>query len=169
MRYFIIGYKNSGKTSIGRKLANRLNMEFIDLDDVIEEREGISIPALYSELGDERFRVKEWEALKEVVKKDNLVVSLGGGAPCHCDNMNLIENYGEVIYIRLDDDTLVSRLKDATTDRPIVLNKSDEELRVYVKDIRDRCEHHYLRAKYYIEGKNLTVDKIIRTIKVDPT
>lgn len=141
-------------------------MEFIDLDDVIEEREGKSIPFLYSELGDDLFRVKEWEALKEVVKRDNLIVSVGGGTPCHCDNMNLIEKYGEVIYLRLDNDTLVSRLKDATKDRPIVLNKSDEDLRIYVKDIRDRCEHHYLRAKYYIDGKDLTVDKIIKVINV---
>lgn len=164
MRYFIIGYKNSGKTSIGKKLAKHLNMEFIDLDEVIEEREGKTIPDLYSELGDERFRLIEWEALKEVVKKDNLLVSLGGGTPCHCDNMNLIEQCGEVIYIHLDNDTLVSRLKDATKDRPIVLNKSDEELRDYVEEIRDRCEHHYLRAKYFVEGKDLTVEKIISTI-----
>ena len=152
---------------MGKKLAKRLNMDFVDLDDVIEEREQKTIPDLYSELGDETFRVKEWEALKEVVKRDNLVVSLGGGAPCHCDNMNLIEKYGEVIYIHLDNDTLVSRLKDATKDRPIVLNKNDEELRHYVKDIRDRCEHHYLRAKYHIEGKNLTVDKIVDAIQSD--
>jgi shikimate kinase len=167
MRYFIIGYKNSGKTSIGKKLAKQLKMEFIDLDDVIEERERKSIPNLYTELGDELFRIKEWEALKEVVNKDNLIVSLGGGTPCHCDNMNLIEKFGEVIYIHLDNDTLVSRLKDATKDRPIVLNKSDEELRHYVNEIRDRCEHHYQRAKYHIEGKNLTVDKIIEAIQSD--
>jgi shikimate kinase len=152
---------------MGKKLAKRLNMEFVDLDDVIEKREQKTIPDLYSELGDEPFRVKEWEALKEVVKRDNLVVSLGGGAPCHCDNMNLIEKYGEVIYIHLDNDTLVSRLKDATKDRPIVLNKDDEELRHYVMDIRDRCEHYYLRAKYHIEGKNLTVDKIVDAIQFD--
>jgi shikimate kinase len=79
--------------------------------------------------------------------------------------MNIIENYGEVIYIHLDNDTLVSRLKDATKDRPIVLNKSEEELRQYVEDIRDRCEHHYLRAKYHVEGKDLTVDKIIDAIQ----
>lgn len=149
---------------MGKKLAHRLNMEFIDLDEVIEQREHKSIPQLYTELGDEGFRLKEWEALKAIVKQDNIVVSLGGGAPCHCDNMNLIERYGEVIYIRLDNETLVSRLREATKDRPIVLNKSDEELRHYVHDIRNRCEHHYLRAKYYVDGKDLTVEKILEAI-----
>lgn len=165
MRYFIIGYKNCGKTTIGKKLAARLNMEFIDLDELIENREGKSVPEIYVEIGDDGFRVKEWEVLKEIVEKDNMVVALGGGTPCHCDNMNLIEKYGEVIYIQLDSDTLVSRLKDATKDRPIVLNKTDEELRDYVQDIRDKCEHHYLRAKYYVDGKNITVERILEALQ----
>lgn len=164
MRYFLIGYKSSGKSTIGKKLAKRLSLEFIDLDDVIEQREGKTVPEIYSDSGDPEFRNKEWEALKGVVKKDNIVVALGGGAPCHCDNMNLIEKYGDVIYLHLDNDTLVSRLKEATKDRPIVLNKSDEELRSYIRDIRDRCEHNYQRAKYSVEAKDLTVDKILNVI-----
>lgn len=138
-----------------------MNLKFIDLDEIIEKREGKSVPELYTELGDEGFRVKEWEALKEVVKTDNVVVALGGGAPCHCDNMNLIEKYGEAIYLRLDNDTLVSRLKSATVDRPIVLKKTDDELRFYVRDIRSRCEHHYLRAKYVIDSKDISVNKVV--------
>jgi shikimate kinase len=164
VRYFIIGYKSSGKTTIGKKLATRLKLKFIDLDQVIEKREGKSVPELYILLGDDGFRLKEWEALKEIVKENNLVISTGGGAPCHCDNMNLMEKYGEVIYLKLDSDTLVSRLKDATKDRPIVLNKSDEQLRQYVSDLRERCEHHYNRAKYIINGKNLTVENIIKVL-----
>jgi shikimate kinase len=164
VRYFIIGYKSSGKTTIGKKLAVRLNLKFIDLDDVIEKRSGRTIPELYIQEGDIGFRVKEWEALKEIIEEDNLVVSTGGGAPCHCDNMNLMEKFGEVIYLNLDNDTLVSRLKDATKNRPIVLNKTDEQLRQYVDELRDRCEHHYKRAKYIIDGKNLTVDTIIKVL-----
>ncbi len=148
-------------------MAARLNMEFIDLDESIEKKEGKSVPEIYLDIGDEGFRVKEWEALKEVVKNDNIIVSLGGGAPCHCDNMNLIESHGEVIYIQLDSDTLVSRLKHATKDRPIVLNKTDEELRHYIKDIRDKCEHHYLRAKYYVDGKNITVERILQVLQAE--
>lgn len=165
MRYFLIGYKSSGKSTIGIKFAKRLSLEFIDLDDLIEQREGKSIPQLYSELGETKFRNREWKALLEAIKKDNVVIALGGGAPCHCDNMNLIEKYGKVIYLRLDNDTLISRLKKATKDRPIVLNKSDEELRHYVRDIRDRCEHHYLRAHYIVEAKDLTVERIISIIQ----
>lgn len=166
MRLFLIGYKNCGKTTMGKKLANRLNMEFIDLDEFIEQREKKSIPELYTELGDDDFRVVEWRALKEIVKRDNLVVSTGGGAPCHCDNMNLMEKYGQVIYIKLDSDMLVSRLKTATKDRPIVLNKSEEELQDYIKNLRYKCEHHYTRAKYIVDGKDITVDRILDALNI---
>ena len=167
MRYFIIGYKNCGKTTIGRKLASRLNMHFIDLDEVIEKKLGKSVPEIYVENGDEAFRRMEWTALKEIVKQDNIVVALGGGTPCHCDNMNLIEKYGDVIYIQLDNDTLVSRLSKATRNRPIVLNKTEDELRDYVKNIRGRCEHHYLRAKYYVDGRDITVERIIQVLQTE--
>lgn len=165
MRYFIIGYKNCGKTTIGRKLASRLNMQFVDLDEVIEKKERKSVPEIYVEVGDDGFRQKEWAALKEIVQQDNIVVALGGGTPCHCDNMNLIEKYGDVIYIQLDNDTLVNRLRRATRDRPIVLNKTDEELHDYVKNIRNRCEHHYLRAKYYVDGRDITVERIVQVLQ----
>lgn len=164
MRYFLIGYKSSGKSTMGKKLASRLGLEFIDLDDFMEQREGKSVPELFTELGEQEFRNREWAALLKIVKKDNVVIALGGGAPCHCDNMNLIEKQGDVIYLRLDNDTLVSRLKKATKDRPIVLNKTDEELRSYVREMRERCEHHYLRARYIVEGKDLTVDRILDVI-----
>jgi shikimate kinase len=165
VRLFIIGYKSSGKTTIGKKLANRLEMEFIDLDEVIERREGKTVPELYSKVGDTEFRNMEWAALKEIVKRDNIIVSTGGGAPCHCDNMNLMEKYGDVLYIHVDNDTLVSRLKSATKDRPIVLNKTDQELRTYIADLRDRCEHHYQRAKYLVEGKDITIDAVLDALK----
>ncbi len=164
MRYFIIGFKSSGKTTIGKKLANRLGMDFIDLDEFIEETTGKTIPEFYDEIGDDEFRKLEWKALKEVVKKDNIIISTGGGAPCYCNNMNLMEQYGDVIYIRLDNATLVSRLKNATKSRPIVKNKTIKELHDFVSDLKGRCEHHYLRAKYIIDGKNITINDLVEQL-----
>ncbi len=165
MRYFIIGYKSSGKTTIGKKLAHRLNMDFIDLDKFIEEMTGSSVPEIYTDQGETEFRNIEWKALKQVVTKDNLVVSTGGGVPCHCDNMNLMEKYGEVIYLKMDNDTLVNRLEKATVDRPIVKNKTREELHVYIQDLRERCEHHYLRARFIVDGKTLKIDELVSLLK----
>ena len=165
MRYFVIGFKNSGKTIFGRGLAKKLKFNFIDLDEYIESIEGRSIPEVYTALGKEGFRRLEWKALKEVVKNDNIVISTGGGAPCHCDNMSLMEEYGDIIYLRVSDETLVRRLKKATEDRPIVLGKSEEEIRQFVADLKSRCEYHYLRAKFIIDGDNLNLEELAEQLK----
>jgi shikimate kinase len=164
VRLFIIGFKSSGKTTFGSKLAKRLGMEFVDLDDYIELSDGRSVPEIYSDDGEEEFRRKEWKALKEVVKKDNIIVSTGGGVPCHCDNMTFMEKYGDVVYIKVDDETLVGRLKKASVNRPIVKGKTEDEIRNYVTELRNRCEHHYLRARYIIEDQNITVDNFLKLL-----
>jgi len=161
MRYFIIGFKNSGKTTFGRELAGRMGLGFMDLDEYIEAKEGKSIPEIYTRLGDEGFRRLEWKALKEAVKIDNIVISTGGGAPCHCDNMSLMEEYGDVIYLKVSDETLIGRLRIAAEDRPIVLGKSEDELRKYIFELRNKCEHHYLRARYIVDGDNSDPDDFI--------
>ncbi len=160
MRIFIIGYKSSGKTTLGRQLADHLGLGFIDLDEVIERLEGKSIPDLYSEEGEEEFRKIEWLTLKKIIKKDDIVVATGGGAPCNCDNMELMEKYGDVLYLKVDDEILLNRLKKLTGVRPIIKNKSDEELREYINDLKKRCEHHYQRAKYTINANNSNVKDI---------
>jgi shikimate kinase len=99
------------------------------------------------------------------VREDNLVIATGGGAPCHCENMTLMEQHGDVIYLRVSDDTLVSRLKRAALDRPIVKGKSEAELREYVTGLRDRCEHHYLRARYIVDGDSLNPFSVAEMLK----
>lgn len=165
MRYFIIGFKHSGKTTFGRKLAECLGMEFLDLDEYIENKKQKSIPELYSLLGEEKFRHAEWKALKEVVQNDNIVIATGGGAPCNCDNMTLMEEYGEVIYLKVSNDTLVERLSKVADHRPIVKGKNREELSIYVDDLRKRCEHHYIRAKYIIDGENTAPEAFAAELK----
>lgn len=161
MRLFIIGFKSSGKTTFGRKLAAKLNMEFIDLDQYIERKFGSTVPDIFTQEGEDAFRVKEWKALKEIVRKDDIVVSTGGGAACHCDNMNLMEKYGDTVYIKVDDETLVDRLREFAADRPLVRGKSEAELKAYVAGLKEKCEHHYLRAKYILENENIKVEKLI--------
>jgi shikimate kinase len=160
MRYFVIGFKNSGKTTYGRELAKRLSLGFIDLDEYIEKKEGKTIPEIYTCLGDEAFRQLEWKALQTMAETDNIVVSAGGGVPCHCDNMSLMEKYGDVVYLKVSNETLVSRLKKAAEDRPIVLGKSEDELRQYITALRNKCEHNYLRARYIVDGDNLDLEDL---------
>jgi shikimate kinase len=165
VRYFIIGFKNSGKTTFGRKLAEMTGLAFVDLDEYIEQLEGHSVADIYTRLGDEGFRRIEWKALRKAVRTDDLVIATGGGAPCHCENMNLMEQHGKVIYLNVSDETLVDRLKVAALDRPIVKGKTEEELRQYVSALRDRCEHNYQRASYIIDGDNLNAIEVAAMLK----
>lgn len=165
MRLFIIGYKSSGKTTLGKQLAEHLNLEFIDLDDFLEQQEGKTIPEVFLKNGEKKFRQMERKALHQVTKKDDILVSTGGGVPCHLDNMTLMEKHGIVIYLKADDETLVSRLKTATTDRPIVKGKSEKELRIYLAELRSRCEHYYVRAHIIVEGNKASINDIIEQVK----
>jgi len=165
VRLFIIGYKSSGKTTLGKQLAMGLNLEFIDLDDFIEQQEGKTIPEVFMEAGEEEFRRRERKALRQVIRKDDILVSTGGGAPCHLDNMTLMEKHGIIIYLKADDETLVSRLKAAAIDRPIVKGKSEEELRTYLTELRNRCERYYIRAHIITDGTKTGIHDIMEQLK----
>jgi len=164
LRLFIIGYKSSGKTTLGRKLARRLKLTFIDLDECIEQQEGKSIPEIFLEAGEEEFRRMEGKALRQVINRDNILVSTGGGAPCHLDNMSLMEKNGDVIYLKVDDEILISRLKIAASHRPLVKGKTEDELRAYLADLRQRCEYQYLRARFVVDGNNAKVEEILEQL-----
>ena len=168
MRLFIIGFKSSGKTTFGHALADELGSEFIDTDEYIEDKYGLSIPELYARDGEDSFRRKEWKVLQEIVTIDNIVVSTGGGLACHCDNMNLIEKYGDAVYLKVDNDTLVYRLKVIAPFRPVIKGKTTEELYRHIESLKERCEHHYLRARYILEGKDISVKHLMELMQNDP-
>ncbi len=165
MMYFILGYKNSGKTTLGKKLANKLDIGFIDLDSHIEDRENRKVTEIFSEDGENIFRQKESEALIDICQnQSDIVVSTGGSTPCWHDNMELMKKTGKTIYLKMDSDILVSRLSKVTKDRPIVKGKSFEELKEFVKTRREKYEHFYMDADYVIEGRNLKPDDIIKEL-----
>ena len=161
MKIFLLGFKNSGKTTAGKKLAKKLNLEFLDLDELIERNDGRSVPEIYSQDGETVFRKKEQEALLQTAKMDNQVISTGGGVPRFFQNMDFMIENGTTIYLKLDEDTLVGRLKVAAKSRPILKGKNAEEIREYVQDLINNHEHHYLRAHYIIDAKNLAPDDLV--------
>ena len=164
MRLFIVGYKSSGKTTLGRKLAKRLELAFVDLDEYIEQQEGKSIPEVFLEIGEKEFRRKEREALRQVINMDNILVSTGGGAPCHHDNMSLMEQWGDIIYLKVDDETLITRLKIDADHRPLIKGKTEEELRTYLADLRQRCEREYERARFVVDGNRAEIEIIVEQL-----
>lgn len=164
MRIYLIGLKNSGKTTTGKKLANKLKLKFLDLDELIQQRDGRHVTEIFSQDGEATFREKEQNALHITSELKDTVIATGGGAPRFFDNMEFMNANGVTIYLRLDEGTLVGRLKSAAKDRPVVKGKNPEEIRQYVKDILENHEHLYLQAKYVVDAKRLAPDDLVARI-----
>jgi len=165
MRIFLIGFMASGKSTIGKKLANKLNLPFVDLDTYIEKKFNTKIRFLMYERGQEEFRVIEKEALSEVIEKyKDAIISTGGGTPCFFDNMEKMRKNGTTIYLEMDVPTLVNRLLYAKKDRPLIWGKSKEDLTIYAKELMNKRKSDYEQADFKVDGKNLNVKTLVDLI-----
>jgi len=157
----------SGKSSVGKKLANNLNLPFVDLDDYIVEKYNTSIRLLMYDKGQDKFREIERDTLNELIDKyDDVVISTGGGTPCFFDNMKKMNAAGKTIYLEVDIPTLVDRLMHSKKDRPLIWGKTREDLTVYAKELFERRLDYYNNAKYKVSGKNFKLDSITELIKM---
>ena len=142
----LIGFPGSGKSTLGRRLAERLGMEFIDLDHYIEAKYHTSVPLLFQKYGEQAFRALEYAALCEVLEREDVVIATGGGAPCHADAMDRINARAESIYLRLSEEQLVERLLHSKKKRPLTDSLTLPALCQYVHDTLAKREPFYLKA-----------------------
>ncbi|MDQ3048079.1 MAG: shikimate kinase [Bacteroidota bacterium] len=164
-KIFLIGYMGCGKSTAGEKLAAKLKFDFVDLDKYIEKEYGQTIPQIFSSKGESAFRSMENNMLKKLIEKDNLVVACGGGTPCYFNNMDLMSKNGVTVYIKMSVDGLVERLLNATEKRPLIANKSEAELKSFVKRQLEKREDIYHKAQYTVKGKDLNVDELAAFVK----
>ena len=122
-----------GKTTLGREIAQKHDMDFVDMDEQIQEQEGKSIGEIFAEYGEDHFRNLESKLLSSFSKNSNLVISTGGGAPCFNHNMEVINSLGTSVYIKLDADTLSGRLRAEKESRPLISSLSEEELLDFIE------------------------------------
>jgi shikimate kinase len=146
-KIFLIGFMGSGKTTLGKKIASHLHLDFIDMDDFIEQKVGRSISSIFEKEGEAHFRSLEHEALKELLSKDNVLVSAGGGTPCYYNNMELINAEAQSVYLKVEPEMLLGRLKGATGKRPLLANLSNEELRLQISEKLAVREPFYMQSK----------------------
>lgn len=146
-RIFLIGYMGAGKTTLGRALAKELKIEFIDLDNYIEERLCKSISQIFAEKGEEGFREIECRMLHEAGEFENVVISTGGGTPCFFDNIEYMNRQGATVFLDVPVERLFIRLSIARKKRPLIMGKSDEELRCFIAEQLAKRLPHYSKAK----------------------
>jgi len=127
-RVFLWGMPGSGKSTLGRKLASKLNWEFVDLDELIVEHAGKSIPEIFEESGESGFREMESEVLATVLGNVFAVISTGGGAPCFLNNAEKMNASGLSVLLDVPMGMLAHRLSHAKEVRPLVSGTDKEEL-----------------------------------------
>ena len=149
---------------MGKKLSAKLGYEFLDMDHVIEENEGMSIGDIFREKGEKKFREMEQETLVKLIDGENIVISTGGGVPCQPGNMDLINRHGISIYLRLETEDLFERLKARKARRPLIKDLSQAELKHFIIENLAERESYYNQAKYIVDGSKRDVVEILELI-----
>lgn len=126
MNLILIGMMGGGKTTIGRKLANRLGYHFLDMDEQIESDQNCSISEIFSHQGEEHFRHLETELLNRLLLAQNTVIATGGGVVVSEGNFDVMKRIGTIIYIKTSIEDIKLRLK-STLQRPLLQTANPEE------------------------------------------
>lgn len=164
---FLIGFMSSGKSSIGRQLAKKLNREFMDLDQMIEKESRKSIPQIFEEEGEEVFRELESKALKSIPKERGLVLALGGGTPCNEDNLAFIKSNGISIYLKIEPSILIGRLRQNAGKRPLLKDMDPQQLADFVHQKMMEREKYYDMADHILKSNNPTAAQLMGLLKLN--
>lgn len=155
IRVFLIGYMGAGKTTLGKALARRLSVPFVDLDWYIEERFHKTVGELFAGRGEKAFRELEKKMLHEVAEFEDVIISTGGGTPCFFDNMDFMNKVGKTVFLKVHPDVLFGRLRVAKQQRPILREKTDEELKDFIVRALEERKPLYTRAKHVFDADEL--------------
>ena len=150
-RVILIGYMGSGKTTVGKALSKETGMMFYDLDWYIESRMHKSVSQIFAEKGEEGFRKIEYNMLHEVAEFEDVIISCGGGTPCFFDNMDYLNQQGEVVYLKASPETLYKHLLMAKIERPLLKDKSADELIAYITEHLKQREPFYEKARHILD------------------
>ena len=156
-RLFLVGFMASGKSTTGRRIARKYGYDFIDLDAYIEKRYFKTIAQIFAEKGEDGFRQIESSLLDEVMGFEHVIVACGGGTPCFFDNMERMNKAGVTVYLNASAVDLCQYLKQSGLNkRPLVKDKSDEELLLYVQSSLQKRAPYYEKALYTVASDDLS-------------
>lgn len=165
-KLLLCGYMASGKTTIARLLGKASAMPVYDLDAVIEQKTGKSVPEIFAEEGEIKFRKLEHENLKELLAQDSdFILSLGGGTPCYANNHLFLQQEDVIsVYLKTGIDELIKRLNEQGKERPLLAKLSPEEFHEYIaKHLFDRS-YFYHQAKHVVTTDGKSPEDIVNEI-----
>lgn len=163
-KILLVGYMGSGKSTVGRVLAEKLGLLFFDLDTIIENSEHISVKEIFNTKGEIYFRKLEHTVLNKFLLENKdlpYILSLGGGTPCYANN-HLVLQQDEIssVYLKTSIKALVTRLSSSKNQRPLVIDKTNEELTEFV------AKHLFDRSYFYHQSKHIVLTDDKSTLEV---
>jgi shikimate kinase len=159
-----MGFMGSGKTTLGRALHSATGVDFVDLDDAIEQRAGMTIKQIFAQNGEAAFRELETQTLAEMASHSG-IIACGGGTPCFGNNMRLMNSLGTTIWLQAPIDLLVERLINASAQRPLIAGMSRPQLHEYVEQTVEKRSPHYSQAAHTFDASDLdTAEGIDRSV-----
>ncbi|MFV8328280.1 shikimate kinase [Flavobacterium sp. ZS1P14] len=165
-KIILLGYMGCGKSTIANKLSKIIEIPFVDLDKKIEEKINLSINDVFEKHGEIYFRKLEHEVFVELLDSpDNLIIGLGGGTPCYANNHELLKDDNVVsVYLKASIETLFNRLVHNKSKRPLIANKSDDEMKEFIaKHLFDRS-FYYNHAQHKVIVDDKTIDQTVADI-----
>lgn len=172
-RIYLNGFMASGKSTLGPILANTLGWEFADIDRLLEKAENMRVTEIFDKKGEEYFRMREAEVLREIGRTTRIVISLGGGTAINEENLKFIMETGFVIFLRASSKSIFARLRrklDRPMFRDLVLRGApEEEFMERIQSMLHERMPYYLKSHLTLDTDSLrigdTIDKIQRLVR----
>ena len=156
----------SGKTVVAEKLSQLLGFRFVDTDKWIEARCCKSIPEIFSDHDEAFFRKKEKECLEFLIDHQDIVIATGGGMPCSDNAIELMIEHGETVYLKAEVSTLISRLWNEKSGRPLIPDiETKEDLHRFISNHLSQREEYYKKCKHIVCVDGKSVEEISKEIK----
>ena len=162
---FICGMPGSGKSTLGKRLANKLLYDFYDLDKCIEKYSSQSPASLIQMFGEAHFRAIEAKVLRNISLKNSCVVSCGGGTPCFHDNLNWMKKHGNLMFIEVPLVSLMQRIlqADGLKKRPL-LGENPEEAQKKITQIWLDREPYFKQIEWWENGISINLDSVVEKV-----
>jgi shikimate kinase len=165
MKIFLVGFMGCGKTHWGRRLGEKLQLPFFDLDEKIEEDEGKSITQIFAEEGEEYFRLLEKDVLHLLTENhESFVMACGGGTPCFFNNIDYLKKQGTTVWINCSIDCLFQRLVTEKEKRPLIRDLSDDALKAFIVRKFSSRKIYYQQADLVVNSNDLELDELVKLV-----
>lgn len=164
-RIILIGFMGCGKTTVGKQLEKKFNLSFIDTDEEIEKKYNTTISDIFRIYGEDEFRTKEVSVLADLLTKDNIIISTGGGIIESVEAIDMLVKEKSVIWLDANVVTIVNRLRLELDNRPKLKNEKNLELSVK-KLLDSRYEKYKKSSSIRIDVNNKNIDEVLSDILV---